>query len=81
MSLYTNQEYERSELQKKIADSLSDKSKKTSNIRGETDLVDSSAYIEGTKKTTSLAWVWVVIAVAAFAIAFWLLAVGLDNSR
>ena len=74
MSLFIRQENERSELQKRIAAELSEKAKKKAET-GPNDLpdgVDDSAYIEGTKKTTSLAWVWVVIAVAIFALLIWL---------
>jgi len=74
MSLFIKQENERSELQKRIAAELSEKAKKKA--EGEPsdlpDGVDDSAFIEGTKKTTSLAWVWVVIGVATIALLIWL---------
>lgn len=73
MGLYLQQKNERSELQQRIAAELSEKAKKKSS--GETDRpdgVDDSAYLEKTKTTTSLAWVWAVIAVVFFGILIWL---------
>jgi hypothetical protein len=66
MGIIVNQEDNRTELQKRIAAELTDKDKKR---KARTDKmpdgVDDSAYIEGTKQTTSLAWVWIVIVVVA----------------
>lgn len=62
MGIIFNQQDNRSELQKKIAAELTEKAKKKRNLS--TDLpdgVDDSAFIEGSKSTTSLAWVWVLI--------------------
>ena len=61
-----NQEDNRTELQKRIATQLADKDKKRKARQDELpDGVDDSAYIEGTKQTTSLAWVWIVIVAVA----------------
>jgi divalent metal cation (Fe/Co/Zn/Cd) transporter len=78
MGLYTKQEYEKTELQKRIAESLDDKAKKASEIKSKTDLVEDSAYVHGMKKSSSLAWVWVLLIIVALVIAFWLVAVGLE---
>lgn len=57
-----NQEDNRTELQKRIAAELTDKDKKRKARQDELpDGVEDSAYIEGTKKTTSLAWAWILI--------------------
>ena len=62
MGIILNQEDNRTELQKRIAAELTDKDKKRKARQDELpDGVEDSAYIENTKKTTSLAWVWIVI--------------------
>jgi len=66
MGIIVNQEDNRTELQKRIATQLADKDKKRKARQDELpDGVDDSAYIEGTKQTTSLAWVWIVIVAVA----------------
>ena len=68
MGLYTKQEVERTELQKRVAEELQDKAKRAKRLADEPDLVEDSAYMHGMKKTTSLAWLWVLIVVAAVAL-------------
>lgn len=68
MGLYTKQEVERTELQKRVAEELQDEAKRARRLADEPDLVEDSAYMHGMKKTTSLAWLWVVIVVAAVAL-------------
>jgi len=79
MGIIYNQEDNRSELQKRVAQELSEKAKKkTTKPDGDLpDGVDDSAYIEGTKKTTSLAWVWIlIVAVAVIALVWYFIATG-----
>jgi hypothetical protein len=72
MGIIVNQQDNRSELQKRIAQELSEKAKKKNEPKGDLpDGVEDSAYIEGTKKTTGLAWVWVLIVVIAIGILVW----------
>ncbi|MBC7512766.1 hypothetical protein H7142_03875 [Candidatus Saccharibacteria bacterium] len=74
MALFMNQQNERTELQKRIAAELAEKSKKRA-LEGSSDRPDGitdSAYLEKTKTTTSLAWVWIVLIVAAVGIGIWL---------
>jgi len=74
MALFMNQQNERTELQKRIAAELAEKAKKKS-LEVEQDRPDGvtdSAYLEKTKATTSLAWVWVLIIVAFVATLVWL---------
>jgi len=73
MSLYMKQNETQSELQKRIAAELQDKAKKKAFETDRPDGVDDSAYVKDLKTTTSLAWVWVLIAVAIIGIAIWLL--------
>lgn len=72
MGLFVNQESNRTELQKRLQQELSDKAKKKAEFTADQpDGVDDSAYIENTKQTTSLAWVWVVIIAAVVVAAVW----------
>jgi hypothetical protein len=63
MGIIVNQQENRTELQKKIAAELAEKAKKKNDPSGDLpDGVDDSAYIEGTRQTTSTAWVWILVA-------------------
>lgn len=73
MSLYLKQNETRSELQKRVAAELQDKAKKKALETERPDGVDDSAYIKGTKQTTSLAWAWALIALAIVVLVIWLL--------
>lgn len=68
MGLYTEQEVEKTELQKRIAEGLQDKAKRARELTDGPDLVEDTAYLKGTKKTTSLAWVWILIVIAIVAV-------------
>ncbi len=74
MALFMNQQNERTELQKRIAAELAEKAKKKSldAERDRPDGVTDSAYLEQTKTTTSLAWVWILITVAFVGVLIWL---------
>ncbi len=66
MALFVNQNSNRSKLQERLAAELAEKAKKQSQLENTPpDGVDDSQYIEGTKTTTSLAWVWVLIVLFA----------------
>lgn len=67
MALYVRQNENRSKLQERLAAELQEKARARAEETAMPDGVDDSRYIEGTKKTTSLAWVWLVV--VAFAIA------------
>lgn len=70
MGLYVNQKNTRSELQQRLDAEL--RAKAAERLKQESDRpdgVDDSAYIEGTKRTTSLAWAWLLVfllAIGAF---------------
>lgn len=73
MGLYLQQKNERSELQQRIAAELQEKAKKKADGEAERpDGITDSAYLEKTKTTTSLAWVWAVIAVIFIGVLIWL---------
>lgn len=73
MALFVNQENTRTKLQQRIAAELAEKAKNKPTSDGDLpDGVDDSAYLKGTKNTTSLAWVWALIVLAAVGILIWL---------
>ncbi len=66
MGLFVEQNSNRTKLQERLAAELSEKAKKRAEMETNApDGIDDSAYIEGTKKTTSLAGVWIAIIVVA----------------
>jgi len=70
MALFVNQNSNRTKLQEKLAAELQEKAKKRAELEDleRPDGVDDSAYLKGTKQTTSLAWLWAIIAVAVIAL-------------
>lgn len=75
MALFVNQENTRTKLQQRVAAELAEKAKKKATHNGDLpDGVDDSAYLKNTKKTTSLAWAWVLIIFAAVVVVIWLAA-------
>lgn len=79
MSLFIKQDDNRSELQKRLATELQDRAKIKPKEYDMPDGVEDSQYVEGMKKTTSLAWVWIILIVATLGIVVWLMA--LEMSR
>ncbi len=81
MALFVNQESNRSKLQERLAAELSEKSRKRA-AAGDVDRpdgVDDSAYMEGTKKTSSLMWLWIVIGLSVVVAMIWLVIVSLNR--
>lgn len=75
MALFVNQENTRTKLQERIAADLTEKAKKKAGPSNKTvDGVDDSVYLEQTKGTTTLAWAWILIVVAAVALIVWIAA-------
>lgn len=64
MGLFINQQNTRTKLQERIAADLADKAKNKAkeDSANRPGGIDDSAYLENTKPTTNLAWVWVLIA-------------------
>lgn len=73
MGLFVQQNSNRTKLQERLATELSEKAKKKAELADQKapDGVNDSAYIENTKTTTSLAWVWVLIVLAAIVAAIY----------
>lgn len=77
MGIIVNREENRTDLQKRIAAELTEKAKKKPDFtQDRPDGIEDSAYIEGTKKTTSLAWLWAVVIVAFVAALLWIIIKG-----
>ena len=70
MALFVNQNSNRTKLQEKLAAELQEKAKKRAELEnnGLPDGVNDSDYLKDTKQTTSLAWVWLLIGIAAVAV-------------
>jgi F0F1-type ATP synthase assembly protein I len=65
MGLFIRQDEERTELQQRIATELQERAKARAETDNQFDDIEKSQYLQGTKRTTSLAWVWGVIVVLA----------------
>lgn len=72
MALFVRQDENRSELQQRLATELQDRARKKAEEAELPDGVTDSQYIKGTKETTSLLWVWVVVAVLAIGVVIFL---------
>jgi len=79
MALYVKQSDTRSQLQEKLAAELQEKARAKAKEAERPDGVDDSAYIEGTKKTTTLAWAWGLIVLLAIGAVIWLLIVAANQ--
>ena len=64
MALFINQNSNRTKLQEKLAAELQEKAKQRTELESNDrpDGVSDSNYLKDTKQTTSLAWVWALIA-------------------
>jgi len=68
MALFIQQNDNRSKLQEKLAEELREKAKQRADFDVKLpDGVEDSNYLKGTKPTTSLAWVWILIVIFVFA--------------
>lgn len=73
MGLYMKQNETRSELRQRIENDLREKAKrKAEEAAARPDGVEDSAYLNNTKSTTGLAWLWGVIFLAIGVIVGWL---------
>jgi hypothetical protein len=63
MSLFINQNSNRSKLQERLAAELQEKAKRKAQAGevGRPDGVADSAYLKDTKQTSSTAWIWIVV--------------------
>lgn len=78
MALFVQQNDNRSKYQQQIAAELQEKLRSQPQPGAQPDGVEDSAFVRDTKSTTSLAWMWLVIALAFVGALVWLviLAIG-----
>lgn len=72
MALFIRQNDNRSQLQERLAAELQERAKKNAQKNDLPDGVTDSQFIKGTKQTTSLAWVWTILAILLVAVVVWL---------
>lgn len=74
MGLYVQRDQKRSELQERVAEELREKARAAREREPERrDGVSDSPYLDGTKRTTSLAWAWIIILIAAIGVAIFII--------
>lgn len=73
MALFVKQDEQRSQLQERVAAELQERAKKRAELADRPDGVVDSQYMKGTKQTTSLAWVWMLIVAAVIVLVIWLI--------
>lgn len=72
MALFIRQSDDRSKLQERLAAELQERAKQRAALNDRPDGVDDSQYMKGTKQTSRLAWVWVLIIMIAAVAFVWL---------
>jgi hypothetical protein len=79
MALFIQQNDNRSKLQERLAAELQEKARVRAEIdAGRPDGVEDSQYLKGTKPTTSLAWLWVVVVIFAVVATTFLIVVSIN---
>jgi hypothetical protein len=61
MALFIQNDDDRTELQKRIAAEIQQRNETKPKLEDLPDGVNDSQYLKGTKKTTKLAWIWIVV--------------------
>jgi len=72
MALFIRQSDDRSKLQERLAAELQERAKQRAALNDRPDGVDDSQYMKGTKQTSRLAWVWILIIMVAAVAFVWL---------
>jgi hypothetical protein len=79
MALFVQQNDNRSKLQERLAAELQEKARiRAQEDAGRPDGVEDSQYLKGTKQTTSLAWLWVVVVIFAVVATTFLIVVSIN---
>ena len=65
MALFIRQSEDRSQFQERLAAELQEKAKAKMLAESKPQDIEDSAYLKDTKKTTGLAWAWIVIGLIA----------------
>lgn len=72
MALFIRQDDNRSELQERLAAELQARAKERDKIDNHPDGVTDSEYMKNTSQTSSMAWLWIVVIIAALGVITWL---------
>ncbi len=72
MAIFVRQDEERTQLQERIAAELRERSKQNASSNDLPDGVSDSQYMKGTKQTSSLGWLWILVGLVAAGVVFWL---------
>ena len=72
MALFIKQNDNRSQLQERLAAELQERAKQKAAKADLPDGVTDSEYMKDTKQTTSLMWLWIIIAIIAIGVVIWL---------
>jgi F0F1-type ATP synthase assembly protein I len=75
MALFMRQNENRSELQQRLASELQDRAKKKAEEAELPDGITDSQFIKGTKESSSLLWLWLVVAGLAIGTVIFLLVI------
>jgi len=73
MALFVRQDDTRTKFQEKLAADLQEKARRNASNQLPPDGVEDAKYMENTKQTTGLAWVWVLILLLIVAVTFYLI--------
>ena len=73
MALFVRQDENRSELQQRLATELQARARDKAKQAEQPDGVEDSQYIQGTKQTTSLAWLWGIVVILIIAVVIFLM--------
>jgi hypothetical protein len=73
MALFIKQNDNRSQLQERLAAELQERAKQNAAKNDRPDGVTDSQYLKDTKATTSLMWLWMLIALAVIGLVMWLI--------
>jgi hypothetical protein len=73
MALFIRQEESRTKLQEQIAAGLQERARAKATQVERPDGVTDSHYMKGTKQTSRLAWIWVLVVVVVIAACVWII--------
>ena len=73
MALFIKQNDNRSQLQERLAAELQERARQNAAKNDLPDGVTDSQYLKDTKTTTSLMWLWMLIALATIGLVIWLI--------
>jgi len=72
MGLFIRQNDNRSQLQERLAAELQERAKQNAAKNELPDGVTDSNYMKDTKQTTSMMWLWILVALVAIGVTIWL---------